>query len=355
MVAIYDFDAAWRFPLRDPRDPLAVRYKARTDVEGGFVIEELPLDLSTDLVLLAHLEGYGDAYEFPLDLEVETHEFQLEPAASLELDVGYEDGVVRDEYRFSLEYQADPADPETRTELGEIPAQLFGLNTFSEIEPGTYRVKWGPRDAYEPIPPLYEEVRVEPGTITRLTLLLEGRELRGKASLNGRLVAAGWVLLTDSPGVSGSTRVGRVIDGRFLMIDPPRSVLVYGAVIPERKPQPLQDIPRGEALPVRVRGYLAALRNGFLAFAYTGHNLRLKFTGDFLARYPGAYLTFPHYEWRDGRFSTYKDREPITGPLVRFDLLPPGVHNFTVRSERGALRVIRPVVLPTFETEIVIK
>ena len=113
---------------------------------------------------------------------------------------------------------------------------------------------------------------------------------------------------------------------------------------------------------------MAALRNGFLAFAYTGHHLRLKFTGDFLARYPGAYLTFSHYEWRDGRFSTYKDREPITGPLVRFHLLPPGVHNFTVRSERGALLVSRPVplvngstrfeghpVLPSFETEIVIK
>jgi hypothetical protein len=345
-VALLDFDKAWRFPLRDPRDYDLVRHKAETDVQGGFTIEELPLDLSTDLVLVAHKDGFGDAYEFPLDREIESRELQLEFAAGLELDVGYRDGLARGEFRFSLEYQADPADPESRVDLGEIPAQLFGLNTFPAIEPGLYRVKWGLRDLYDPIPPLFEEVFVEPGAVTSLQLLLDGRELRGKASLNGRLVQTGWMLLSEEPGISAGTRVGRITNGRFLMIDPPRAVKVYGAVIPDSKPQALQNIARGEALPARIHGYTASLRNSFLNFAYSGSSLNLKFSDHFLTRYPGAYLSFPHYEWSNGRFVSYKDREEITSSFVRFRLLPPGIHTFTVRNERGALLVTRPISIP---------
>ncbi len=345
IVALLDYDKAWRFPMRDPRDYDRVRYKAETDVQGAFTIEELPLDLSADLVLVAHKDGFGDAYEFPLDREIESRELQLDLAAGLELDVGYRDGLVRDQFRFSLEYQADPADPESRVDLGEIPAQLFGLNTFPAIEPGVYRVKWGLRDFYDPIPPLSEEVIVEPGAVVSLALLLDGRELRGKASINGVLVTTGWVLLSEVPGISAGTRVGRIVDGRFLMIDPPGAIEVFGAVIPESKPQAIQNIARGEALPARIHGYTASLRNGFLSFDYTAYNLKLRFSDEFLARYPGAQLVFPHYEWSDGRFASYRDSEPITSPLVRFHLLPPGIQTFTVRSERGALLLSRPISL----------
>ena len=163
-------------------------------------MDNLPVDLAVDLVLLARLEGYSDAYITPIDLNAESPNLQLGLAAELALDVGYADGVEREDYKFTLEYQSDPDDLRTRTVLGEIPAQLFGLHRFVGIEPGLYRVRWSLRETYEAIPALVEEVIAAPGMVTELRLLLGGRVLAGEASLNGRPVERGWIVLTDRPG-----------------------------------------------------------------------------------------------------------------------------------------------------------
>ncbi len=339
-----------RVPLRSlaERD---VRFRATTDSQGAFELREIPLALDADLLLVARLDGYGDAFAARPDLGESSYELQLSPAAGLELAVGYLDAAARPEFRFALEFQPDPEDVTTRTELGEIPAELYGANVYENIEPGLYRVTWGPRDAYEPIAPLTEEVVVVPGEIRSLHLTLEGRELRGTASLNGQAVERGWILLTDEPGAS-SSRVGRIVDSRFLVVDPPLGFQVYGAIVPEGKPQAQQNIARGEALPLRVPLYDQARRNGFLRFDYVAYDLRLKFSEEFLHRYPGAQLVYDQYRWDGSRFVSYKASELVAASFVDFRLLRPAVYRLSLRTASGGLIVARPIAIIDHDTEI---
>jgi len=219
--------------------------------------------------------------------------------------------------------------------LGEIDPQRAGGMFFQGVDPGRYRVKWGLREAYEPIPGLWEEVAAVPGRRSRLKLRIEGRVLRGTALLNDRAVEKGWIILTDAPGISA--RVGRIRDAEFTVIDPPDSFRCHAAVIPERTPQPLQDLSRGEALPVPIRNYRAALREGWLRFEYAAHDLTIRFGDGFLARHPGAVLSFEHYEWDREKFHGFPAEEAIDGSPVDLRLLPPGPRRITVRSERDTL------------------
>ena len=126
-------------------------------------------------------------------------------------------------------------------------------------------------------------------------------------------------------------------------------------MIPEDEPQPQQNTVRGEALPVRIRSYALALRQGFLSFDYTGYKLRLKFTPEFLSRYPGATLSFSHFEWDGREFDAFRDSEIIETPFVDFHLYHPGIHRFTVRSARGSLLLTRPVALGRNDETVLLK
>ncbi len=337
-VAVIREELAGRFPLKEPLDFARERFKAVSDAEGRFRVDALPIDLDPSYVLVARLAGYGDRISvLAADPSDSQYELVLDFAATLALEVGYLEGGDRSGFRFSLEYQRDARDPSSRFELGEIAASAFGVNRFVGIEPGIYRVRWGLEDAYDAIPPVTEEVLVEAGLESALALVLEGRELRGRARRNGVPVRDGWILLTDTPSIESGTRVGRVVDGEFLMIDPPTGASVYGAVIEKSQPQTIQNIYRGEAIPIRVRSYPTALRTGDLHFDYAAHDLTVKFATDFLTRYPGAYLTFQHYEWTGRHFRAFKAEEAIEGPLVHLRSLLPGVHHFSVRRARGGL------------------
>jgi hypothetical protein len=237
-------------------------------------------------------------------------------------------------------------------DLGELPPEFFGLHRFEGVRPGQYRVRWGLRDAYEPVPPVWQDVFLPVGGRGRLDFVIEGIVVRGRAELNGLPVEKGWVILTHNPGENGGARVGRVVDGEFELIDPPKVLRAWAAVIPEEKDQAQQNIYRGEALPVEVRNYRSALRSGFLEVVGAGYDLRLELDRDLLLRNPGATLSFDHWEWDGRRFRAVEDSELIESSRLSFGLLLPGSYRFTIRSETGSL--LRQFTVPLKGADLVV-
>ncbi|MBN1443998.1 MAG: hypothetical protein JXA90_14910, partial [Planctomycetes bacterium] len=324
-AALVERGRAHRYPLRDPLDLTRLEHRAKADAQGVFRLEALPLELPESLVLLARLDGHGDAVEDPIDWDAPARDLVLEPEAVLSIDVGYRSRIAPETHRFRLYYRDLSRGAEELTELGELEPHLFGLHFFSGVRPGGYRVTWGLRDPYDPLPALWEDVVLPAGGSARLALSLQGSTLRGSASLNGRAVPKGWFLLTYDPGEHGGTRVGRIVDGEYILVDPPSSMRAYGAVIPETSPQARQNLARGEAVPVEIRGYLQAMRAGRLDFDYHAHSLTLRFAPQFLERHPGAVFVCDGYEWERGRLRKVERREPILEPTVRLLLLTPGI------------------------------
>jgi hypothetical protein len=344
-VALLPSAEAYRFPLRAPLDFSRARHRTEADVQGRFVLEDLPAELPAKLALVGHLEGWSDAVVEPLDPDLPFHDLLLLPAAALDVNAGYRDRSLTEDYRFTLEYQRDPTDPGSRIELGEIVHQLFGIQRYSGIQPGLYRLKWGLRDAYPPLPGIWQEVQAMPGTFTSLYLPVEGRTLRGSVRFNGKPLERGWVLLTDSPGVNGAVWVGRIRDGAFVLVDPPQAFRAFAAVIPERKPQPFQNLARGEGVPVPLHNYRSALRSGRLDLEQAAHDVTLRFSPAFLTRHQRATLHFESQEWDGNSFRPVPAREPIGAPSVTFHLLAPGPWRFSIRSERDSLIHSRTVML----------
>ena len=337
MVSLVPRDASRRFPLRE-RTVASSSHAARADVEAGrFVIDGLPLAPRPDWVLVAHLPGYEDAIEDPLVDVPDGHDFVLYPEGSLTIDVGYADGRAREAYGFWLEHFANPADPESRTELGEVAPGLPGGLYYSGIEPGLYRIRWGLREAYAPLPGHWESASVVPGRNARIQLRVEGQALRGRVRWNAAPLARGWILLTDDPAAGSTTCVGRVRDGEYILLDPPDSLRAYAAVVPEDNPQPVQNITRGEALPQAVRNYRHQVRSGSLDLDFVSHDLTLEFSDDFLARHPGAVISTEYYRWDRGHYEPYDVEEAIDQPVVRFQGLRPGPRRIGIRSAKGGL------------------
>lgn len=352
VVALMPIGEAYRYPGAAPADFQRLKWKTKTDEQGSFELGELPLVLPPRWALVAHLDGFSDSVEEDPVLDAPSRELFLDRETVLELNIGYVNPPAQDHYAFTLEHQADPSDPGSRVDLGELPPEFFGLHRFEGVRPGQYRVKWGLRDAYEPVPPVWENVFLPPAGLGRLDFVIEGLVVRGRARLNGLAVEKGWVILTHNPGENGGARVGRVIDGEFELIDPPNVLRAWAAVIPEEKDQVVQNIYRGEALPVEVRNYRSSLRTGFLEVAGAGYNLRLELDKNLLLRHPGAALSFDHWEWDGKRFRAVEDSELIESSSLLFGLLLPGSHRFTIRSETGS--VLRQFTVPLRGADVVL-
>jgi hypothetical protein len=336
-VALVPRARAYRFPLEEPLDLSRAAHRTKCDAQGGFRLEGLPVELPQDLVLVGRLAGFTDALDDLLDFAASQHVLVLRPHTALELEVGYTERGRSDDYFFSLEYLSDPADPGSRRDLGEVLPHAQGLHAYEGVEPGLYRVRWGLREAYEPFPGVSQEVWLAPGSSVRLRLWIDGSALRGRARLNGEALKRGWILLTSDPGLAGDLHVGRVRDGEFVLVDPPRTFHAYAAVVPEAAPQAVQNSIRGEALPRLVRDWRGAVRQGFLEFDYEARNLTVRFDPDFLRRHPGAVVVFDHYEWDGARFRAYAASEPIESQVLRLHLLEPSVRQVSVRSPRDSL------------------
>ena len=344
VVALMPIDRAYRYPGVDPIDLARLEWKTKTDEQGAFELRELPLVPPPRWALVARLAGFGNSIEEDPVFGQVSRELVLAPEATLELNIGYLNRPRGDHHAFSLEFQADPADPGTRVDLGELPPEFYGLHRFEGVRPGQYRVKWGLRDAYEPVPPVWEDVFLPLGGLARLDFVIEGLVVRGRAVLNGLPVEKGWVILTHNPGENGGARVGRVLDGEFELVDPPNVLRAWAAVIPEEKDQATQNIYRGEALPVEVKNYRASVRAGFLEVSSAGYDLRLQLDKNLLLRNPGATLSFDHWEWDGRRFRDVEDTELIESNRITFGLLLPGSSRFTIRSETGS--VLRQFTVP---------
>ena len=352
VVALLPIAEAYRYPGTDPVDFSRLEWKTKTDEQGSFELGNLPLALPPRWALVAHLDGFSDSVEEDPVLEAPARELFLDREAVLELNIGYTHPPLHDHHAFRLEYQADPADPGSRVDLGELPPEFFGLHRFEGVRPGQYRVKWGLRDLYEPVPPAWEDVFLPAAGLARLDFFIDGLVTGGRASLNGVPVEKGWVILTHNPGENGGARVGRVIDGEFELVDPPNVLRAWAAVIPQEKNQVIQNIYRGEALPVEVKNYRASLRSGDLEVAATGHNLRLELDKDLLLRYPGAVLSFEHWQWDGKRFRGVEDSELIESSSLEFGLLLPGSYRFTIRSKLGS--VLRQFTVPLRGADVVL-
>ena len=352
VVALMPIAEAYRYPGADPVDFARLRWKTKTDEQGSFELGELPLALPPRWALVAHLDGFSDAVEEDPVLDALSRELFLDREAVLELNIGYANPPRQDHHAFRLEYQADPADPGSRVDLGELPPEFFGLHRFEGVRPGQYRVKWGLRDLYEPVPPAWEDVFLPAGGLARLDFFIEGLVVGGRARLNGLPVEKGWVILTHNPGENGGARVGRIIDGEFELVDPPNVLRAWAAVIPQEKNQVVQNIYRGEALPVEVKNYRSSLRSGSLEVAASGHNLRLELDRNLLLRYPGAVLSFEHWQWDGKRFRGVEDSELIESSSLEFGLLLPGSYRFTIRSELGS--VLRQFTVPLRGADVVL-
>jgi len=352
-VGLVDPDDVWNYPLRAPLDWSRVRYRAKTDVAGSFEIDVLPNDLDPEVALVAVLDGEGVAVEVPIDFSAESHGLVLDAPSVLELRVGYKREQAFEQWMFTLEYQGDEADPSTRRDLGEIPPDLWGYRRFEGVRPGRYAVTWRLRDAYVAIPPLVESVFVPEGGVGTLALVVEGEVLTGRARLNGEAVEKGWVLLTWDPGVNGGSRIGRIVDGRYTLIDPPQGTRAWAAVIPETKPQPLQNVLRGEAVPIAVAGYRSALRSARLDLDFRGRGLTVNFSAAFLTEHPDAVLHYDSYQWDGNRFRIEEGREAVHTRQVRFELLEPRIHSITVRNGRGSL--LRRLSVSLIEKDVELK
>jgi hypothetical protein len=330
-----------RYPFETRFDAREITHRVRSDALGFFRLEGLPIEIPRDLALAARVEGTPVAVEWPIDADARDRRLVLDAPTRLEIDVGYREPGDFESHAFSLEFRPSidggGAQREDPIVLGEIPPELRGFTTWNGVRPGTYRVRWGLRESYEPLPWLWHDVTVRPGATARLEFLLDGRVVQGSARLNGAAVSRGWVLLTHDPGENGGTRVGRIRNGKFTIIDPPEVARAFAAVIPEVDPLPVQDFRRGEAVPVEIRGYAAQLRDGGLDVDYRGHEVTLRLAPNFLARHAGATLHYTGGVWNETRFEERVFSEPLVAPLVRFQLLAPTTHRFTIRSVRDSL------------------
>jgi hypothetical protein len=174
-----------------------------------------------------------------------------------------------------------------------------------------------------------------------ISLAIEGRVLRGEAKLNGKLVERGWVLVTDDPGVGGGGRVGRIRAAPTRSSTRRSTRDLYAAVIPEDTPQALQNVLRGEGVPVKLRRISGSLHRGVDSaradIEYEAYDLTLQFSDDFLASSPGR---GPLLRWTGvGRrpLPARAARGVIEETEVRFRLVEPGGHRIAI-----PLRARRP-------------
>ena len=339
-VYLIDRDEAHRYPFRTLADqPRELRYRTRTDVSGQFEFSSLPVELAPELALVARAQNddVPTSVVWPIDFESELQEMWVDDPTVLRLRVGYAGEVDQDRYRFALEYQEDAADPATRMSLGEIASSEFGLQQFTGVRPGQYRVTWRLREEYAAVSAIEDSILLPSGGSGLLRLEVGGEVLRGRARLNGRPLDSGWVLLTYNPGVNGSYRAGRIVDGEYEILDVPDRGPVWAVVLPDATPPVVQNMPRGEALPKAVPRYRDALRSGFLDLSYEAYDLKIRLDSQFLEDNPGLQLHYDQHVWDRDRFRLREGTEEVTGATIQFRMVEPRLHIFTFRSATGSL------------------
>jgi hypothetical protein len=177
---------------------------------------------------------------------------------------------------------------------------------------------------------------VLPGAPVALSLRIPEKAIEGEATLNGRPLALGWVVLVPDPENPAENLVGRVRDGRFTVPAPARGDEAYATLIPERDPLPWPRFERGEALPAQIPDFNGAIRRRFLPVHHVAHDFVLEVSPRFLEMNPGAEIEFPHWDAGPGGYRKTTRKEPLKTAPFRLDLLPPGRFSLRVTGRTGS-------------------
>lgn len=344
VVALIESGQAHRFPQFEPRLEKA-RYSAKADALGRFEIDGVPVDLRESLALLAHLPGYTDAVEDPFDRRRNEHRLILAEPTELILDVGYGSDEVQDDYLFELYHSHDLSGRGPLLRIGEVLPTRVGGKSYVGVLPGYYRVTWSHRAAPGDAIQTHRVVDavVEPGRVSSLRLRIREPFRDGEVLFNGRPLGAGWVLLTDDPADSESTRLSRVVDGRFRGPLPTRGSRLYAAVVPDDRATPFPNQRRGEALFREVDGGRLSRASGRLLIEYVAFDLTLLFPPAAFARLsPTLTLEIPNHEWVGQGYRSSFVGERVSANPTTIRLLAPGTYTFKT-STSAASRVVHEV------------
>jgi hypothetical protein len=333
VVSVRKPGTAMRFPGRDP-DPKSVLYSAKAGPLGRFRIDGLPVDLGEDVALAAHLAGWTDAVEEPADLEAPEHPMVLAQPTRLAIDAGYADKDGFDSFEFLLRYA--PSAGAEAIDLGPVAPGPRGGTLHEGVTPGIYGLLWSLRESHPAFAPRKAEVTVAPGLPASLSLRIPEKAIEGEATLNGRPLAIGWVILVPDPENPAENLVGRVRDGRFTVPAPARGDVPYATLIPERDPLPWPRFERGEALPAQIPDFNGALRRRFLPVHHTAHDFVLEVSPRFLEMNPEAEIEFPHWDAGPDGFRKTTRKETLKATSFRLDLLPPGRFSLRVTGRTGS-------------------
>lgn len=322
LVALVRRTESLRTPERPwGQRPGAVLFSTQADAAGRFTIDGLPLDLPDDAVLLAHLDGWTDAIEDPIDLRREERALVLDEPTELVLDLAQRDASLAVDYRFVLDHAADALAPGF-VELGSIlPTQ--GRVLHVGVTPGIYRVRWRHNDL-----PVQQaaawpsvEATVHPGRRTILRLAIDEALVTGRALLNGVPFGDGWLLTTDDPGDALRLRGARVRDGEFAGPVAGDAGRLYATLVPAGSIERLPHLARGEALWQEVP---MNRRPGGLVVQITAHDLDLVFPPDAIARFPGLAIELPAYTWTGQGFRATPEWHAVRENPHTLRLLPSG-------------------------------
>ncbi len=332
----------YRFPKRSP-DPEKVVFSAKATPLGRFRIDGLPLDLQEELDLVAHLPGWTDAVERPVDLDLEEHMLVLSANTQLAIDAGYGDSGDFEDYEFRLEYREDMRTNVQAIQLGPLLPGPPGGRIYAGITPGIYRLIWNLKEGHHLFEPRAAEAVVAPGVPAALSLRIHDRILPGEAFLNQELLNRGWLILILCSGNAVEIAIGRVRDGSFQVAVPLRMERAHGSLIPERKPALSPSFYRGECLPREIEDFRGALRRRFLSFHYEAHDLTVELPAGYIRNSPDAEIEFPHYLWSSGSYRKEKRSEPLQRSPYSLQLIPPGPFSLRISGRGGTF------IFPTIE------
>ncbi|MCA8963034.1 MAG: carboxypeptidase regulatory-like domain-containing protein, partial [Planctomycetes bacterium] len=349
-VALVPISEADHYPLR-PRRSAGRLQEIEVGPDGRFAIDGLPIDLDESLALTVRLDGYLDAIEFPIDVERTNREFRLVLGNELEIVAGYRRSPIPKDATFELSYlSTDDNEPEVI--LGEWNGGE-SLRSF-DVRPGTYRLRWGPREPFPGIPALESRVFVGSGSVQRLALQVDVDGFGGTADFNGHPLELGWIITTDDPNDPSRLRVGRVRDGRYDAMVVGGAGTVFVTLVPERDPLPVVDFATGQGRPIEIS---RTARSGSAAVPiyYEAYDVILRVpSGADPANHVN--VTPDHYSW-DGEEWEARTGSPIDviSDEIRFSLMRPGSYHFEISGGSGSRwRATRTAIVDDQDVEILI-
>ena len=356
LVSLVKPGEAYRYPTQDlnPRDQ---PYSARTDPLGNFQITGLPLDLEEELALVAHLEGWTDAVEEPVDLLLQDHTLMLEESSRLNIIAHYGDGLSHEDYQFRLEYSQTsilgqdifgaPIEgiqnqlPEGTISIGAISPTRSTGDFFENCTSGYYRLIWDLVDSHPSLQGRMAEAAVYPGSNSRLALRITDPFLTGEALFNGKKLRRGWVLLSDNPEDPNASTIGRVIDGHFELPFSSRSSDVHVCLIPQIEPLPMPNFFRGEILPKIYPRFRLDTNKKFLHIHYQAYNFTYQLPSSIYQKHPDLEIEYPHYIWGRSGYQKELRREPLNSNIFKLNMIPPGRFNLRIISSDGYRHINR--------------